>query len=254
MVKDLMKHGSLFGAAALALLSTSCVALAGGPVEVPTEAPVAVQVPDDAHDWSGFWVGGGLGYGSTNYEISGDAEISEVQSGSLNLPDLGGQGAFVSLEAGYAHALAPKWILAGQLDYAFGDIGNDADLNLDGRPDLDASYDLKVKSMLAGTARLGYLPSDATMVYGLAGLTRAEFEADYSLSAGEMSSQGGYDFSDTGLTIGAGIETRLNEKVGLKFEYRYTKFDDYSLYEDSGVEVSADNAIQSVNASLTYRF
>ncbi|EKX56436.1 putative outer membrane protein [Rhodobacter sp. AKP1] len=250
-----MKHGFLFGAAALALLSTSSVALAGGPIAVPMEAPVTALAPSGTYDWSGFWIGGGLGYGSTNYDISGDADLAEGQSGALELPDLGGQGGLLSLEAGYAYALAPRWILAGQLDYAFGNIDNDADLSLDGELSLDASYDIKVKSMMAGTARLGYLPSDTTMIYGLAGLTRAKFEADYSVSG---VTSGGYDFSDTGLTIGAGMETRLTEKIGLKLEYRYTKFDDYTIFDGNvagaDVKASSDTSIQSATASLTYRF
>lgn len=109
--------------------------------------------------------------------------------------------------------------------------------------------------MMAGTARLGYLPSDTTMIYGLAGLTRAKFEADYSVSG---VTSGGYDFSDTGLTIGAGMETRLTEKIGLKLEYRYTKFDDYTIFDGNvagaDVKASSDTSIQSATASLTYRF
>lgn len=255
-----MKFGQLGGATAIALVAMSGAAFAGGPAPVRTEASVYTPAPTvGSADWSGIWIGGGLGYGSTNYDISGSASLDNVGSGALNLPDLGGQGALLTLEAGYDYMIAPQWVLGGQLGASWADIANDTSLNVSaGGLDLDAAYEIKVKSMLSATARLGYLPSDSTMIYGLAGVTRAKFDADYSVAGMGSPISGGYDFSDTGFTIGAGIETRLTEKVGLKLEYRYTKFDDYTLFDGNvmgaDAKLSSDNSIQAMNASITYRF
>lgn len=73
-------------------------------VEPVIAAPVQVQ---PVSDWSGFYVGGQLGYGEAS-----------TSPATLDL-----DGGFAGVHAGYMHDFG-QWVLGGELDYDKADISN----------------------------------------------------------------------------------------------------------------------------------
>ena len=104
---------------------------------------------------------------------------------------------------------------------------------------LDGSIDLDYSATIGGT--LGFKLNPDTLIYGLAGWTYLKLDTDLNLSYGGYHGPKGMkepveihnvglsmpDELD-GLTLGAGFQTRLNDTVSFKFEYRYTDFGDES--------------------------
>jgi outer membrane immunogenic protein len=232
---------------------SASVAHAGGPAAATTEPAVASTTPAKSL-WSGAWVGLSFGQGSGNYDIAASVDSIDPREKlfGLNLPDHGAKGSLMGIELGYGRQLNDKWVAGVQVDGTSTNITLETGISLDGA---SASYQLKQKSLLSGLGRLGYLTSEDTLVYGLLGVTNGTFEGSYSATYGV----GSYDFSATGLTIGAGMETRLSSRTSLKLEYRMTDFGDYNLaHEQIGgnTEFNADmgTTAQSFRATVVMHF
>ena len=91
--------------AAVAMVSASMPAFAGGMDEpITTPAPVYAPVPVGV-DWGGFYIGGQLGYGW----LDGGAGVSP------------GDGFLGGLNAGYRYDFG-TWTLGGEVDYDWTDI------------------------------------------------------------------------------------------------------------------------------------
>jgi outer membrane immunogenic protein len=176
-----------------------------------------VRGPDDVvatPAWNGFYIGIGIGAGAQTVNgVLPDADT-----------DFGGQGVFGSVVLGYDRVLRPGWVAGVFADYDFSGISGD----LGGGDSLDHNFSWSVG------ARLGHLVNPATLVYGTAGYTQAEFELNNDAQT--------FD----GYFVGAGIETFLRDNWTLKLEYR---FSDYT-----GNDVDADASLHTARAVLTYRF
>ena len=127
MIKTLNR---LWLAVPVALAGTT--AMAGGisePIIAPAPAPVAVApvvVPVGA-DWTGFYVGGNLGYG----QVQSDALTEDVE------------GMTYGVHAGYLYDLG-SFVVGGELEYDMTDIVDDGtDIALDSvaRAKVRAGYD-----------------------------------------------------------------------------------------------------------------
>lgn len=130
------------------------MASAGGlsePVEAPAPAPVAVAPAPVmmGNDWTGFYVGGQLGYGQLDANTTTDP--SE--------PD----GVIYGVHAGYNYDFG-SIVLGGEVDYDLTDISFDT-------PDSDLDGVLRAK------AKLGY-DAGAFMPYVTAGYAQAQTSGD----------------------------------------------------------------------------
>lgn len=235
-------------------------ALASGPIAPPPPVPPA-PLPMSA-PWTGFYVGGALGYGASNYDIGASYSNPGIPLNlGLNLPDLGGQGGLYGLQAGYNYQLSNAWVIGAQIDAIGTGITNDTSLTaVLGPNSLAATYDLNVDSMYTISGRVGRLTSPDTMVYGLLGFTRGNFSGAYAASVnGTPLAAGGYDFSLNGLAVGIGMETMLSSNVSLALEYRYNHMDRYTFYNGPLVggdtlDVGFDTSVHTVRAMINYRF
>lgn len=256
------------------ILALNTPVLADGPDHAPAPTSVAAPSVDD-FEWTGFYVGGSIGRGSSNYEIDGsysNGNSSPPISASINLPDLGGDGMIGSVRVGYDYQRSESLIVGASIDASFSDVVNDTNLNLSanfaGEADaetLNFEYELSPSKIYTIAGRVGYLANETTMLYSLLGYSRGTFEGNLSGSltvdgnpAGNVSSS--YDFELDGVTVGFGIDTMLAGNLGFGIEYRYTSFDRYRFYDGpligggDNVEVGFDTAVQSVQALLNYRF
>lgn len=247
-------------AASLALLTlTSLPALAGGPTTPATEAPVAVaaEAPKPADPWTGPWAAFTLGSGRTTYDITGTAGAPGIPVPilGLDLPDFGGKGGTAGVEIGYSKRFGDNLVLGLQVGRSNAAIDTDAALDLGFILPLDLSYRYRASSMTSVLGQIGYLVNDKSMVFALAGVTRAKFD-------GTLTSNGfaglDYGLSLQGLTLGAGIETRVTDKVSLRLDYRVTNFPDRELFDGFigpvAAEVGLESSMQTVNAAVVMRF
>lgn len=138
-------------AAPFALLALPALA---GNLDEPVVEPVAVPpvaIPAPVGEWTGFYLGGQLGFGNAD------------------LPGADLDGALGGVHAGYLHDLG-DWVVGGEIDYDVADL-SDGPNTVDSfaRAKLIAGYDL-----------------GQTMIYGTAGA----FRADMDTAAGSVDDTG----------------------------------------------------------------
>ena len=257
----------------LATLAVGAPALADGLNSAPAPKPVAAPSVVE-FEWTGFYVGGGIGMGSSNYEVGGSYSSPNTNppiSASLGLPELGGDGMLGSVRAGYDHQINENFVVGASLDAMFSKVTNDTNFNLSAditggvaAETLNLDYKLGPSEMYTIAVRAGYLSNETTMLYGLFGYSQATFGGDLSgslaidgtpIESGSTS----YDFDLNGMTVGFGMDTMLSGNLSLGIEYRYTDFDRYRFYDGplfggDNVEVGFETSVQSVQGLLNYRF
>lgn len=195
-----------------------------------------------APKWSGVYVGLGIGAGAAVSELSLDVLGVNV----FSFDGFGSAGTFGTVSAGYDHQFG-KVVAGVFVDYDFGS---------------SISSDLSILAGLGGPtiplidfnnswsigARLGFLASSSTLVYGTVGYTQTDVEILGGLVAGLPNSLEGY-------FLGAGMETFLARNWTFKLEYRYTDYDTASLFSIPGlVDLNLDSEVHSARAVLSYRF
>jgi outer membrane immunogenic protein len=175
-----------------------------------------------APTWTGFYFGGGVGYGL------GVTSLSASEAGTIDLGPHGVQGV-VSL--GYDGHLGPRWVLGAFADYAFSEIEADAQGQF-----------VSIDNQWAVGARLGYLLSPRTLLYGNAGYT----QADFSFA----------DIAETtlrGTFVGAGVEHALSRTISLKLEYRFSSYDTFAVKVGESI-LNLDNEVHAVRVGVNWRF
>jgi len=298
----------VFCAATAACLGMAAPAMAsdlydGSMKDAPAPMPVAT--------WTGFYIGAGVGAGAVVHELDVDAyndtfeqtksctqygsawgipyckEYSAWGEGylvsendaSLNFDGIGGEGIFGTAQIGYDWQFAPRAVFGVFGDFDWSGISTDLDFSAstDGETWLSGDGEVDMEYMWTIGARLGYLTTPDTLVYVLAGYSQAEFD-DPSISVafdGESETFSTSLDTFSGITVGAGMETRLTANWGLKLEYRFTQLQDEELfsingtsesykswgcavkcqqYDEYGVSADLEPSIHTGRVALTYRF
>jgi outer membrane immunogenic protein len=198
-------------------------------------ADLPVKARPVAHyDWTGFYVGGNVGYGWSR---------QTAQNGELFV------GAPFPLEAGFPDTFsgtASGFIGGGQAGYNFQIgrvvLGLEADLdysgikggptftgvlNLGGPPfPVNTTVDLQQKLDWLATVRgrLGYTPSDAWLLYLTGGLAAGKIENPMQIifaGPGGATYTGSSTSTRTGWTFGGGAEYGIGRNWTAKAEYLY---------------------------------
>jgi outer membrane immunogenic protein len=246
---------------AIAFITPALSAHAGDISAAISEPELAAPVVPPAANsiWSGFWIGTSLGRGSSGYDINAKVveTADETVLGALDLPDLGGKGGLLGAEIGWGHEFGNGWVAGAQLDYTSTQIETDASLVIGTLGAISTTF--RPQFIASSLLRLGYLVSDSTMIYGLAGESYSTFHGNAEASFNADVADATYGFGVYGATIGAGVETRLGEKTSLKLEYRATDFGEVGLISGPITsEVNFDAAMatsaQSVRATLALHF
>lgn len=211
--------------------------------------PVYTKTPAAAHNWTGFYLSGGGGYGL----VASDQSFADTFNARM-----GGRGWFGTVGGGYDWQFAPSWVGGVFADAQFGDIKMSSDLATSGRtawPKNDLSYAIGV--------RAGYLVAPNVLSYVNGGYSHAEFtKADFSPAGTSFTlPKTKYD----GWFLGGGVENSLNifgiSSPGwfMKTEYRLAEYGrkSVSVIENGGLAplpYSFKPYIQTVSTSLVYRF
>ncbi len=213
----------LLGAVSSIALATSAHA-ADALIE---EAPVA------GYQWSGFYIGVGVGAGANVAELSTDF----IPEASFN--GIGAEGVFGELTVGYDYLVAPRFLVGALADVHYSNVETTFEIPFF---DLDASasdtYGFDVG------LRAGYLLTPSTLGYVLGG---------YAWQKGEIEVSGGGDSLDAdrdGYFVGVGVETAIASNWTLKTEYRFTQFGNMNILEDLG---APDGILDTEVSSHTFR-
>jgi outer membrane immunogenic protein len=169
-----------------------------------------------AWNWTGFYVGAGIGGGVLEVE-------SDVASGD-------GEGFLGTVVFGYDRQFAPGWVVGVFVDVDFTDFS--ADVNGDS---VDQTYAWSVGG------RLGGLITPKSLLYATGGYTQAEFE-------------GALDGTADGYFVGAGFEHMLHHNWTLKLEYRYTELQAGVVDQVGNDAGDADFSSHTGRLVLTYKF
>jgi outer membrane immunogenic protein len=223
----------ILGVAAALFLSAGQAAADG----LPSRSHI--KGPDVGPNWNGFSVGLGVGAGAAATELSLDI----VGINIFSFDGFGSAGTFGTVSIGYDRVITRGVVAGVFVDYDFGSsISSDLSILGASIPLIDFNDSWSVG------ARLGFLASSSTLVYGTAGYTWTDVQILGGLVGGLPSSLEGY-------FVGAGIETFLHSNWTFKLEYRYTDYDTASLFSIPGlIDLNLDSEMHSVRAVVSYKF
>ncbi len=194
------------------------------------------------------------------------------ESATANVDELGGAGFLGTLQVGYDHQIN-RWVVGAFADFDWTNIDSDFDFAFNQNLNLgkfgafqsvNVHGDVEVNNMWTIGGRVGLLVKPDVLLYGLAGYSQADIDWSVAFNdsigiqigkyTGSTSLLGGkFSGSETlgGLTLGTGVEARLHDNWGLKFEYRYTNLDSETLFnvsESSGCFDSREAAMASYSS------
>lgn len=185
-------------------------------VEPIIAAPIQVQ---PISDWTGAYLGGQVGYGTTSTVFINEGE-DDLFTGSDDL-----SGGFGGLHAGYLYDLG-QWVLGAEMDYDWADISRDfggADVSI------DEIYRLK---LLAG------YDVGQGLIYATAGAFNANLSVDVP---------GVDDIDDNGWLAGVGYKHKFTENWIGGVEALYHNASDFG---DSGDDLK----LTTISARISYQF
>lgn len=208
-------------------------------------APAHAEDPAGDHDWTGFYVGGTLGFTSADldWKIDGGEGFNN-DDGSVH-PSQSTAG--VSLQAGYDQQLGPV-VVGAQLDYTVTHFEENA------RFDGGEGADLRTRIHGLGTvrARVGY-PIGDCLVFAAGGLAVGDLKHTYD-SDGSPAETHAKD--KLGWTAGGGVEVAVSENISLIAEGLYISFEENAtaqgpFYND---QFEVETALMIGRVGLNYRF
>jgi outer membrane immunogenic protein len=218
------------------LLSTVALAAISGTAfaaDLPSRRapPVYVPPPIPIFSWTGFYVGGQIGYGFGQDNFGG---------GGVSHP----HGVVGGGHVGYNFAGIPGFGLGlgGLVLGVEGDVDGSDYRNPNG-------FFPSIKTNLQGSARgrLG-VAVDRALFYATGGAAFSEFDTGYATGA---------TFSHTrvGWTVGGGVEYAITTQWSLRAEYRYS---DFGTFTDAGAGIGAAGVrretVQRAQVGFSYKF
>jgi outer membrane immunogenic protein len=204
-----------------------------------------IIVPRHRFSWTGFYLGGNLGYawGDTS-TYSGDGGFEGATDGFVIHPS----GWAGGIQGGY------NWQFDNFLFGIEGDLGY---LGVDDRESTATAFaETEYGGYGALTARLGYA-EDRWLFYLKGGLALANIENRAgAINAGVVDAADLTELDDTrlGWTLGGGVEYAFHPNWSMKFEYMYMDFGDDNSTNIDGDGFNHDNDLHSIKVGVNYRF
>jgi len=227
----------------LALTATSAHAADVVVPEAPVapEAPIAVATP---FNWGGAYVGGQVGHGWGDAKFSENAKVNDTRPSGF----LGG------IYAGYNFDIGNNLFLGIDGDFSGSQIDGT------GIATHDSAVDRALKTNLRWSGairpRMGYA-IDRFLPYIAGGVAFGNIKDTVSLS--NSTSATGRTFSQqktqTGWTVGGGVDYAATDNVTLRLEYRYTDFGERGLdFGNTSVDASGKLTTNDVRLGVAYKF
>jgi outer membrane immunogenic protein len=234
---------------AMVAFSSAAASAADMPAKVYTKAPVLAPI----YNWTGFYVGGhvGYGWGSESWTriagSGGEAGIGTVRSFDLD-------GALAGGQIGFNYQVS-QWVFGVEGEMSWSGVGGGlAGFNNNG----PASWNTDVNWIGTLTGRIGYA-FDRSLLYVKGGGAWADNDYNHPATGGQLQALL-YTGSATrsGWLIGAGFEYGFAPNWSAKIEYNYIDFgtERITLNGTGGrwVTFDSDQEIQTVKLGINYRF
>lgn len=235
-----------------------CITASARAADLPAAPPPVYKAPSVMYampyNWSGFYIGGNLGYGwaTASADLTGPGGLTGSGSEDLN-------GGIFGLQAGY------NWQL-GQMV-----VGIETDIQATSQKasqtaacaaatcgvDVTATRDSKLPWFGTTRLRLGYA-ADRWLPYITAGVAYGAHTVDITASTATASGSSSSSETRAGFTVGGGVEVGLAPNWSAKLEYLY--IDSGTLTTSTTVAgygtVTADERVKNnvVRGGLNYRF
>jgi outer membrane immunogenic protein len=252
-------------ASVLALGSVSASAADLSP-RMYSKAPVAI---DPGYDWSGFYVGGNVGYswGRARTDGTGSGTTSTTvfrtaNGGPGGIGDVTTTGVIpaVALPGGRSNVngvigggqigynwQASQWLFGLETDLqASGERGSFSACGVAGCPagSTIMSGDYRLDWFGTARGRIGYLPSQRVVLYGTGGLAYGALRTNLTSGVvGIGTGTGSTDNTRVGWTVGAGAEAALDQHWSVKLEYLYV---DLGRFNNAGTSSSSTTTVANV--------
>lgn len=253
-----MRTMKLIAGAAFAVSAVAGINAASAADMAPrmyTKAPAPIVI---VYDWTGFYIGGNVGYSwgraATDGDVTGTQSVSEFRSaGPTLLPGfpvvtalaavpLSGRsnvnGVIGGGQAGYNWQQG-NWLVGLEADIQGSDERGSSDVCAVagcalGTGIVTADYKLDWFGTVRG--RIGLLPTDRVLIYATGGLAYGEVSATAPLVPLSWGS------TRAGWTVGAGAEVKLDSNWSVKIEYLYMDLGDVG-----GGSLAATNVVNAPN-------
>jgi outer membrane immunogenic protein len=204
--------------------------------DLPVRAPTVVSAP--ASNWTGFYVGGNVGYGWGNNTGGQWRSFSDdpanpfgfagyFAAGGNVLPGVKPQGVIGGGQIGYDWQFNPNWLAGFVADWQASDMHDSASATVFPPATSFTTQSNSAKLDWFGTVRgrIGYVAND-WMLYGTGGLfyghvkTNVAFDCSACVGGG-VAFGGSTSRSEAGWTVGGGVERRLWSNWSIGAEYLY---------------------------------
>jgi high affinity Mn2+ porin len=231
------------------------IALAGGARAADLPGTMATKAPPlpVAYDWSGFYVGGHVGYalGGSNFSATQGAGLPNL-SGSVDFSNAynlsTGSGSYLlGLQAGYDTMTASRWLLGVAADVSFPSfVGGNATMSSGAIGSVNYLDQVEFTGDVRG--RIGYAPGN-WLFYATGGFAFSYDQLTRTQLAGTMGGAGPgtienlYLVPRLGGVVGAGVEVAVAPHWTAQLEYLFTDYASRS--------VTFPAAPQSFDSSLT---
>lgn len=192
-------------------------------------APEVYAAAPTTYDWSGPYLGVGLGWqwGLTHGVFGGHSS------------DINTNGIAGSLYGGYNVQVTPNIVLGGEADITWADLQGDKTI---------AGTNYKARTEWEGSVRArGGVSFDRVLVYGTGGVAFADQKITNGTTGGENTE------SQVGWTIGGGVEGAVTENIVARGEYLYQSFGKETYGSGTKAkEVDFDTSL--LRAGVAYKF
>ena len=235
---------------------------------LPTKAPPPAA--SKAYDWTGYYIGGHLGYAGGSSDWSSSPAPGIGLGGSIDLFNsynaFKGTGSyFLGLEAGYDRMLSRQWLLGWQADISFPSFGRTigGSQTFGSGPTGVASFGDQTEFFGTVRGRLGYVPNFAGghwLLYATGGFAWSFDEFTRTQIAGSDGAAGPgiveHRFAKprVGGVAGAGVEVALTSNWTARLEYLFTDYADRSVtFPVSGQQFTSDFMTHSLRVGFDYK-
>ncbi len=233
-----MKRICVFGGGTGVLLATCSFAVAA---DLPVSPPTKASAHSTIYDWTGFYLGGHVGYGGGSF---GPGTNPFPEQGVFFPHSV--TGMIGGYQAGYIRQFSNRVVLGFEADASFGSPVSAPALT-------PAPFNATLDYVGTMRGRLGYA-FGTLLPYATGGFAWGHSHVNINDGGGNVvSSPGQYH---AGWTAGAGIEFALSGSWSAKVEYNYIDLSS-RVYNLSGFglpSINVDPNIHLVKLGLNYRF
>lgn len=220
-----------------ALSIATVIAFAGTAygADLPSRAapPVYVPPPIPVFTWTGFYIGGQVGY-DFGKDYNSAAGFGTSSAGVIGGAHIGYNYQFPASN----FVVGLEGDVEGTSAKAYGYYGASA---------LDY-YKEQIQGSVRG--RLGYAV-DRVLFYATGGAAFGGLNNNYYNGALAPVS---YSHTRVGYTVGGGVEYAINNNWSVRAEYRYTDFGHYTDIDPAGISITKHDTDNRVEAGFSYKF